>query len=79
MAIKYAVDKKVPLPTFKTRPASRYPFADMDVNDSFFVPSVDVASSKSLRQSTYAANRKHKGKIFRVADVDGGFRVFRVK
>ena len=78
MAIKYKVEKKIPLPTFKTRLTSRYPFAEMEVNDSFFVPVVDVASSKSIRQTTYAANRKHKGKVFRVADVDGGYRVFRL-
>jgi len=79
MAIKYKIDKKLPMPTFRTRTASRYPFADMEVGDSFLVPAMDVASSKSLRQTTYAANRKHKDKMFKMADADGGFRVFRVK
>jgi hypothetical protein len=79
MAIKYKVDTKIPMPTFKTRASSRYPFGDMEVGDSFHVPLLDVASGKSLRQTSYAANRKHKGKIFRVADAEGGYRVFRVK
>jgi len=79
MAIKYKVDKKLPMPTFRTRTSSRYPFGEMDVGDSFHVPSIDVASGKSLRQTSYAANRKHQGKVFRVADAEGGFRVFRVK
>ena len=79
MAIKYAVDKKVPVPAFRGRATTRYPFAEMDVNDSFFVPMIDVASSKSLRQSTYAASKKHGGKSFRMVEVENGYRVFRIK
>ena len=79
MAIQYKIDKKLPMPTFKSRASSRYPFSEMEVGDSFHVPLMDVASGKSLRQTSYAANRKHKGKVFRVADAEGGYRVFRVK
>ena len=79
MAIVYKVEKKVPVPTVKVRTKSRYPFTTMEVNDSFFVPSLDVSSGKSLRQTVYAANHRIKTMTFRVFDVDGGFRVFRIK
>jgi len=80
MAI-YKIEKKIPMPAVGIRNGTRYPFADMEVSDSFFVPAVDVASIKSLRASAYAANRRMKGKQFRVFvdSEDKGFRVFRAK
>jgi len=79
MAIRYKVEKKIPVPEYKARSTSKYPFASMEVGDSFFVPAIDVASGKSLRQTAYAANYRIKTMSFKVFDVDGGFRVFRVK
>jgi hypothetical protein len=51
----------------------------MEVGDSFFVPVMDVASGKSLRQTAYAANYRIKTMTFKVFDAEGGFRVFRIK
>jgi len=79
MAIIYKVEKKIPVPAYKVRSTSRYPFATMEVGDSFFVPVMDVASGKSLRQTAYAANYRIKTMTFKVFDAEGGFRVFRIK
>lgn len=79
MMIQYKVEKKVPMPQFKDRGVSRYPFDQMDVGDSFFVPTVDVASMKSLRQTTYNTNRKKAPRAFKMSIEANGFRIFRVK
>lgn len=79
MMIEYKIEKKHPMPSFKSRGESRYPFTMMDVGDSFFVPTVDVASMKSLRQTTYNANRKHDPKVFKMTTETSGYRIFRVK
>lgn len=78
--IKYKVDKKVPMPLFRTiAKYSRYPYAEMEIGDSFYVPENDVASKNSLKTTSYAACKKNQGKLFRVADDKDGYRVFRVK
>ena len=79
MMTEYKVDKKLPMPVFKERGVSRYPFDKMDVGDSFFVPMVDVASMKSLRQTTYNINRKKAPKSFKLSTEENGYRIFRVK
>lgn len=74
----YKVVKGIPMPPSKVR-SNLYPFYDMDIGDSFFVPMVDVASRDALRQSCYYATRKSGNVLkFRIVTEDKGFRVFRV-
>jgi hypothetical protein len=78
--IKYKLEKKVPMPEFRARlSSSRYPFGEMEVGDSFYVPAADVSSKASLKSSASVAQKRFGGKVFRVADEKGGYRVFRLK
>lgn len=62
------IEKGVPLPgrAFK----SEYPFAQMEVNDSFLVPGVKSVATKNAAAQT--------GFKFKTKKVDGGCRVWRV-
>ena len=79
---KYKISKTIPMPK-PSQLSAMFPWDDMEVGDSFFVPVEDVSSSNSIRQTIYASNRRRKPKFFRVVwDEDGvteGYRVFRVK
>ena len=62
------IDKNVPFPGRALR--STYPFKDMKVGDSFFVPD---------RQTIFVRSaEKGLGFTFRARRVDGGVRVWRV-
>ena len=79
---KYAISKNVKMPR-PSRLSSSFPWDEMDVGDSFFVPQEDVASLISIRQTVYASNRARAPKAFRVVFSDSlitnGYRVFRTK
>jgi len=79
---KYKINKNVPMPK-PSQLSSMFPWDDMEVGDSFFVPHNDVQSSSSIRQTVYASNRRRKPKFYRVVwddeGVELGYRVFRVK
>ena len=79
---KYKINKNVPLPK-PSRLSNSFPWDDMEVGDSFFVPVNDVASLGSIRQTVYFSNRKRNPKAFRVvfddANYDVGYRIFRTK
>ena len=79
---KYKISKTIPMPK-PSHLSAMFPWDDMEVGDSFFVPVEDVSSNNSIRQTVYASNRRRKPKFFRVVwDEDGiteGYRVFRVK
>ena len=79
---KYKISKTIPMPK-PSQLSAMFPWDDMEVGDSFFVPVEDVSSNNSIRQTVYASNRRRKPKFFRVVwDEDcitEGYRVFRVK
>lgn len=79
---EYKIDKKVKMPR-PSRLSSSFPWDEMDVGDSFFVPYDDVSSFSSIRQTVYASNRARAPKAFRVVFSDSliinGYRVFRTK
>lgn len=61
-----------------------YPFAKMEIGDSFLVPRDDVKSKLQLKQSCYYFSRnsvEREGELFkfRIVDEKGGYRVFRIK
>ena len=69
------IEKNIPMPeTKKSGKPSLYPFADMDVGDSFF-----VAKPKNTMAAAAYANGKKHGKTFNAIEVEGGTRVWRTK
>ena len=77
----YQIEKEIEVPANKhfARPAI-YPFATMEVGDSFFVPQIDgkPKSNGSIWSSAHKATNKF-GFKFAVRTVAGGFRCWRVK
>jgi hypothetical protein len=77
----YQIEKGIEVPAKKIFVGkSVYPFATMEVGDSFFVPQVDgkPKTDGSLRSSARQAAKKF-GFKFTVRRVDGGFRCWRVE
>ena len=81
----YAIDKNLPMPKkiFLESESAKYPFASMEVGDSFFVPhKPDIDARKALTHMTSAQYswRKTRGSNFkfRCRTVEGGLRCWRV-
>jgi hypothetical protein len=76
----YAIEKNVPVPKeiimlkVRGRPPL-YPFRCMDVGDSFYVPLGD----RNVIWTCGNRVRRELGFQFRVKDVQGGVRVWRIK
>lgn len=70
------IEKGKPLPDY---PRRKYPFANMEVGDSFFVPSGESAirTKNNVRCSAVAFGRRKNWK-FSVRNDNGGVRVWRV-
>lgn len=73
----YEIEKNVPIPVRMKSPIKKYPFADMDVGDSF------LATEKSEHARIRGAANQHRirtGHKFRSAtDENGYLRVWRVE
>lgn len=73
----YAVDKRIPLPGDSgIRGRTKYPFAMMEIGDSFFVPRVNVK-----RNTIDSAKRKAQlnlGRKFTLRTYPDGVRIWRV-
>ena len=68
------IEKGVPLPAKRRKPSHRYPFAQMEIGDSF----TTSASSVRGAMHAYASRRKELGIHFTVEkQPDGRFRVWR--
>lgn len=81
-----SIDKAVPMPEgrrFGPR-AARYPYADMELTDSFAVPYGEANDeeraviARRMRQSATWANRRFAPNKFSVREVEGGVRVWRI-
>lgn len=76
---RYKVEKGIPMP----RPAQAYPWADMEVGDSFLLPCEPAEQNKvGNRARNAAASFAHKRKLdwrFSYRHVEGGVRIWRVK
>lgn len=73
---KFEVESGVPIPE-KRGPYVRYPFRAMEVGDSFFVSEND-RSRKNMDTAANGAKRAGIGR-FTVANVEGGYRVWRIE
>ncbi len=72
----FKIDRKVPMPEITGRGAPpKYPFREMQVNDSFFIPK---GNNRSLATRASIAG-KALGYRFTVRAVEGGVRIWRVK
>jgi hypothetical protein len=70
------IDKNVPIPAGGKK--TKYPFAEMQVGDSFFLPCDGETERASVL--TYAKNHRKTTPNFAITTrkVDGGLRVWRV-
>lgn len=80
---QYAIEKGLPIPDTMTQRATKYPFAKMEVGDSFFIP-LTTQPKASARSSLYMSIRafnKANNKDFEVITriIDNGMRVWRFK
>ena len=74
--MSYQIEKGVPIPAMKraTNGESKYPFAQMDVGDSFFVhgKSIHTLNSQAHKYGTRLSRK------FTARAIDGGTRVWRI-
>lgn len=61
------IDKNVPIP--KNSGRGKYPWTDMEVGDSFCIPTMSISMG--------AVNERYKPKTFIMRKVDDGYRVWR--
>lgn len=74
---KIGIDKNVPIPTKADR-TTKYPWADMEIGDSFFVPK---ANKNTIASTSAAASVKYRHSYKTVEVVQGrtkGVRVWRI-
>ena len=72
MPATFQIEKSIPTPT--TRTGTKYPFASMDVGDSFYAGPRDM---EGARVSSYAYANRHNVK-FRTGREGDGLRVWRI-
>lgn len=74
----FVIEKNVEIPAQVRKGSgtrkSKYPFAEMEMNDSFFVPE---RTTKQFAPTAYGAAKK-LGRKFTLRNVEGGVRVWRV-
>jgi hypothetical protein len=77
MVTEFKIEKNIPLSPSGSGRATLYPFAALDVGDSFLVPNADRRTQQKLSTcGQYHARRR--GLKFATRSVDGGVRVWRV-
>jgi hypothetical protein len=73
------IDKKVPLPPSKRIRKENYPFREMNVGDSFFLPLDGIPVSElQTRLANAWRHCREEGKRFTSRRVEGGVRVWRI-
>lgn len=74
--MNFQIEKGIDLPAKRISRGSKYPFADMSVGDSFYVPGIKP-STMSNTASRFA--KEHEGFKFSVRAEGEGARVWRVE
>jgi hypothetical protein len=72
-----AIEKGIPLPQEARGRRRLWPFADMEIGDSFFLPGESAECQRVLRNASSHYQRK-TGAVFATRSVEGGARVWRV-
>lgn len=71
------IEKNIPIPDCLIMHGNaKNPWNELEVGDSFLI---NVKNHQSLKSSCSTANKKYKGKVFRGAKTEEGFRVWRTK
>ena len=77
------IEKGVPLPVNRLVREPLYPFDDMSVGDSFFVPEENTVERfrlhGKLAQHKGRSEAKKNGAVFTIRSVTGGVRVWRLQ
>lgn len=76
-----AIDKNIPIPQ-RCAAKIKYPFADMDVGDSFFVARPDEESPSRFRnrmQAVITFGKKRTGYFFTSRIEEAGIRIWRIE
>jgi hypothetical protein len=72
----YEIEDGITLPTFH-KGVAKYPFRELEVGQSFFVP--DGKKNRIASAASSIAKRIGNGTKFTLRSVDGGIRVWRIK
>jgi hypothetical protein len=70
----YEVERGIEMPVI--RQSAKYPFKDLAVGDSFFVPEAELVNSKRMHSTAYNYGKRY-GRKFVARRVEGGVRVWR--
>lgn len=76
----FQIESGIPIPPRRSPNIAVYPFAEMNVGDSFFVPKSDggtVTAALSRVQSAAGAHSRRHGGKFSIRRQDDGVRVWR--
>ena len=73
------VDKNIPIPLPRGKRTSIYPFKEMEVGDSFLVPSSEIEERRRIARSVYSSAHKHRPSRFVVRHTNEGIRVWKVE
>lgn len=68
------IEKNVPIPI-----RHRYPFAQLEIGDSFFISDGNPTNINSSRTQFVRTTEIGKGRQFTCRKVEGGVRVWRIK
>lgn len=74
----FKVEKNIPIKARK-HGAKKYPFSEMAIGDSFFVPLSEYTNTGSARSSLYTAARREGVKITVRNTYCGNLRVWRIE
>ena len=76
----FDIESKIPIPAKGTGRGPIYPFHDMKVGDSFFVPDPPDGQRNRIYSSAYGQRRTSGGKVRYTCRLEsGGVRVWRVE
>ena len=71
----FKVEKGIPFPRVRLR----YPFREMKVGDSFFMPCADEEKRRIARRLSSTTSNPKNGGRFTVRRVEGGVRVWKIE
>ena len=74
----YKIEKDIPAPLPNTKGVGKYPWREMKIGDSFFIPYADTNYSQVNSAPSYFSRRNPEYK-FTVRKVEGGYRIWRIK